>query len=171
MMLTSAYSRLVLPALLVASVMLASSTLMAGDDETIQELIAKAQATPGEQAELYAKVARKQVELANDHFNEGDAAKAQAAVRDAVIYAQKALDSAKQTRKRLKQTDITLRKASRRLSDVARSLTFEERPPVNQAVDQIEEIREQILGIMFGDKKKSATPAPPAEEPKSRVLP
>lgn len=171
MTLQSAYSRLMFPALLLVSVMLAASALMAGDDETIQELIAKAQATPSAQAELYAKVSRKQVELANDYFNQGDSAKGQAAVRDAVTYAQKALDSARQIPKHLKQTDITLRKTSRRLNDVARTLAFEERPPVTQAVDQIEDIREQILAIMFGGKKKSETASPPSNEPKSKVLP
>ena len=160
----SVYFRLMFPALLVLGVTLVSSTLMAGADETIQQLIAKAQSDRDEQAEIYAKVARKQVELANDHFNQGDAAKAHAAVRDAVNYAQKALDAAKQVRKRLKQTDITLRKTSRRLADVARTLTFEERPPVTQAVEEIEDIREQILEIMFGGKKKSQTKAPTQEQ-------
>ena len=166
-----AYVRCMAPALLVLGVMMASPSSLAADEETIQELIAKAQSQPDQQAELYAKVARKEVELANDHFNEGDAAKAQAAVRDAVSYAQKALVSAKQTKKRLKQADITLRKTSRRLADVARSLAFEDRPPVNQAVDEIEAIREQILDLMFGGKKKSETATPPSDESKSRVLP
>lgn len=166
-----AYVRCMAPTLLVLGLMLASPSLLAGDEETIQELIAKAQSEPDQQAELYAKVARKQVELANNQFNQGDTAKAQAAVRDAVSYAQKALVSAKQTHKRLKQADITLRKTSRRLADVARSLAFEDRPPVNQAVDEIEEIREQILELMFGGKKKSETSAPPPDENKSRVQP
>jgi tetratricopeptide (TPR) repeat protein len=168
-MLTTGYARLLFPVLLILGVMLASSTLLAGDEETIQELIAKAQSEPDQQSELYAKVARKQVEVANDHFNQGDPAKAQEAVREAVSYAQKALVSAKERRKRLKQTDITLRKTSRRLADVARSLAFEDRPPVSQAVDEIEEIREQILDIMFGGKKKSDKKTPDQDESKSQV--
>ena len=166
-----AYVRCMFPPLLVLGVMVTSPSLLAGDEETIQELIAKAQTEPDQQAELYAKVARKQVDLANDAFIKGDTTKAQAAVRDAVSYAQKALVSAKQTKKRLKQADITLRKTSRRLADVARSVTFEDRPPVNQAVDEIEAIREQILELMFGGKKKSDTTAPPVDENKSRVQP
>jgi hypothetical protein len=47
---------------------------------------------------------------------------------------------------------------------VARTLTFEERPPVTQAVEEIEDIREQILEIMFGGKKKSQTKAPTQEQ-------
>jgi len=169
-MLMTSHARFIFPALLALGVMLVSSALLAGDEETIQQLIAKAQSEPDQQAELYAKVARKQVEVANDHFNQGDATKAQAAVREAVGYAQKALVSAKARKKRLKETDITLRKASRRLSDVARSLAFEDRPPVTQAVDEIEEIREQILEIMFGGKKKSDNKRPAQDESKSQVF-
>lgn len=171
MMLMSTKNRLRFLVSVVIGAILACSTLLAGDEETLQELIAKAQTPSEKQPELYAKVARRQVEVANDHFNQGDAAKAQAAVRDVVAYAQKALDSAKQGRKRLKQTDITLRKTSRRLADVARTLSFEERPPVTQAVEQIEEIRDQILDIMFSGKKKSGVTAPSPEGTKSQVLP
>ncbi|MCI0352545.1 MAG: hypothetical protein L0Z53_24260 [Acidobacteriales bacterium] len=168
MFITVRLSRL---ASLAIAAILASSTLLAGDEETLQELIARAQTPSDQQPELYAKIARRQVEVANEHFNQGDANKAQAAVRDVVAYAQKALDSAKQGRKRLKQTDITLRKTSRRLADVARSLSFEERPPVTQAVEQIEEIRDQILDIMFGGKKKPDPKAPGTGGSKSQVLP
>lgn len=149
-----------LPPALLVMVLLGGSSLLVADDESLEELLAKAQTSRDQQAELYAKVARRQVEIANQHFNNGEVDKAQAAVQDVVGFAQKALDSAKQVRKRLKQTDITLRKTSRRLADIAGTLAFEYRPPVNRAVKEIEVIRMQILDIMFGPAKKSEKRSP-----------
>lgn len=134
------------------------------DEETFQELLAKAQAPGDRQAELYAKLARRQVEIADDHFNKGEVAQGQAAVKEIVNFAGKALQSAKQAKKRLKQTEITLRKTSRRLADVAKTLAFEERPAVNQAVQEIEEIRNQMLELLFGPTKKSEKGNRPAAD-------
>jgi hypothetical protein len=137
-----------------------------GGDNTIEELIAKAKASRDHRAELYAKVARRKVEVASDHFATGEVAQAHAAVQEAVSFAGQALDSAKQVRKRLKQTDITLRKTSRRLTDVAGTLAFEDRPAVNQAAKQIEDIRIQVLELMFGPTRRSQNNSPNNEERK-----
>ena len=135
------------------------------DDESIEELLAKARESRDHQAEIYAKVARRQVEVANGLFVDGDPAKAHAAVDEAVKYAGMALESAKQTRKRLKQADITLRKTSRRLSDIAGTLAFVDRPAVNDAVKQIEALRMQLLEVMFELNGKSEK-KPSGEDPK-----
>jgi hypothetical protein len=145
--------RPVLPALL--AVLLAAPLPAFADDESFQELLAKAQAPGDRQAELYAKLARRQVEVANEHFNKGEVAQGHAAIKEIVNFAGKALASAKQARKRLKQTEITLRKTSRRLADVGKTLAFEDRPAVNQAVEEIEGIRDQVLELLFGPTKKS----------------
>ena len=145
--------RLTVCALLVS--MVAAALPVVADDESFQELLAKAQAPGDRQAELYAKLARRQVEIADDHFNKGEVAQGHAAVKEIVNFAGKALESSKQAKKRLKQTEITLRKTTRRLADVAKTLAFEERPAVNQAVQEIEEIRNQMLELLFGPTKKS----------------
>jgi YesN/AraC family two-component response regulator len=135
------------------------------DEETIEELLAKAKESRDQQAEIYAKVARRHVEMANDYFLKGEVEKAHSTVDEAVKYAAKALEAAKQTRKRLKQTDITLRKTSRRLSDIAGTLAFADRPAVNEAVKKMEELRMQLLEVMFELNGKSEN-KPSAEDPK-----
>jgi len=82
-----------------------------------------------------------------------------------VKYAAQALEAAKQTHKRLKQADITLRKTSRRLSDIAGTLAFADRPAVNDAVKQIEELRMKLLEVMFELNGKSEK-KPSGEDPK-----
>jgi hypothetical protein len=158
--------RLLTCALLVA-VLGAGSRLFA-DDETFEELLARAQAPGDRQAELYAKLARRQVEIANEHFNKGEVVQGHTATKEIVNFAGKALQSAKQAKKRLKQTEITLRKTSRRLADVAKTLAFEDRPAVNQAVEQVDEIRDQVLELLFGPTRKPGKSNAPDPRPEAQ---
>lgn len=157
--------RLQLPVALTIAIAFTCFIPAFADEESIEELLAKAKESRDRQAEIYAKVARRQVELANGLFVDGEAAKAHAAVDEAVKYAAQALEAAKQTHKRLKQADITLRKTSRRLSDIAGTLAFADRPAVNDAVKQIEELRMQLLEVMFELNGKSEK-KPSGEDPK-----
>jgi hypothetical protein len=122
------------------------------DEEPIEKMIARADVRSDDQALHCADVARREVEIANQYYTSGDVPKAVDAVNLAVTYSQKALDAAKRTHKKLKETDLTLRKTSRRLSDVGQTLNFEDKPVVKDAVEKIEQTRSQILGLMFGQK-------------------
>lgn len=122
--------------------------------ETLEQLIAKAEAAHDKQAEAYANVARREVEVANDYFNTGAADKAHAAVNDAVAYAEKSLQAARTTHKKLKETDMILHRTSRRLNDVNLTLAFEDRASVKAAAERIEEIRLQILNLLFAPPEK-----------------
>ncbi len=130
----------------------ASAGLAASDEEPIEKLIARADVRSDNQAEHCADVARREVEVANQRYTNGDVQKAVEAVNMAVTYTQKALDAAKRTHKRLKETDLTLRRTSRRLSDVGQTLAFEDKPVVKEAVEKIEQARSQILTLMFTQK-------------------
>lgn len=119
------------------------------DDEPIEKLIARAETRSDSQAEHCADVARREVEIANQYYTNGEVPKAEEAVKMAVSYSHKALEAGKRTHKKLKETDITLRKTSRRLADVGQTLAFEDKPVVKDAVEKIEEIRSELLNIMF----------------------
>jgi hypothetical protein len=122
------------------------------DEEPVEKLIARADVRSDDQAAHCADVARREVEIANQYYTTGDVQKAVDAVNLAVSYSQKALEAAKRTHKKLKETDLTLRKTSRRLSDVGQTLAFEDKPVVKDAVDKIEQARSQILALMFAPK-------------------
>jgi len=130
----------------------ASAGWAASDEEPIEKLIARADVRSDNQAEHCADVARREVEVANQRYTNGDVQKAVEAVNMAVTYTQKALDAAKRTHKRLKETDLTLRRTSRRLSDVGQTLAFEDKPVVKEAVEKIEQARSQILTLMLTQK-------------------
>lgn len=124
-------------------------------DEPLEQLKAKAATSSGgEQGVLYAQVAREEVELANQHFTEGNIEQGHAAVREAVAYAEKAGKAARSSKKKMKQTEMSLRRTARRLSDIGKTLALDDRPAVEQAVKELEHIQDQLLDAMFGEGKR-----------------
>jgi hypothetical protein len=69
-----------------------------------------------------------------------------------VAYSDKARDASIRTGKRLKDTEIAMRKMAARLRDIKRSLAFEDQAPVATAVDRLEQMRTELLSHMFGKK-------------------
>jgi len=129
--------------------LLLSALAAARDDEPIEKLIERANSAGDHKAELYAKVARREVEIANEEFVKGEVQQAFAAVKAVSEYSDKALQAAHQYRKKLKETELTLRATSRRLNDVEQTLAFEDRPLVKQVVEHVEDIRTDLLHLMF----------------------
>ena len=120
-------------------------------DESISALKAHADsATGSEQAKLCLEYAHRQLADADRLFNEGDVEKGQAEIREVVEYAHKAANAASASGKHLKETEIDLRKLEKRMHDIGESLAFEDRDPVRQAVDEIEQIRSQLMIRMWG---------------------
>ena len=138
-----------------AAVLLVSLACLAMTGETLEELKAKAgAASGGEKAMLCARVAREEVELANQQFTDGNVEQGHAAVRDAVAYAEKARDAARTSKKKLKQTEIAIGRTAHRLNDISRTLALDDRPTVEQAVKELEHIQDQLLDAMFGEGKR-----------------
>ena len=138
-----------------ALLLLAPLVCLALVGETLQELKAKAAAASGgEQAVLCARVAREEVELADQQFVEGNVEQGHAAVREAVAYAEKARDAARTSKKKIKQTEIAIGKTARRLSDIGKTLAIDDRPAVEQAVKELEHIQDQLLEALFSERKK-----------------
>ena len=124
-----------------------------GFDESLKALEARAEAArPQDQPALYTEIAERQVVAADHLYNAGRVDDAVAAVKDVVKYSEKARDAAVKTGKRLKQTEIVVRKMAAKLRDVKRSLSFEDQPPVQEAVDHLESVRTDLQAHMFGSK-------------------
>ena len=133
-----------------AIVFLLSSMALAAN-ESLPALKARADAAHGgEQAKLCLEYAHRLLEDANALFTSGDVEKAQREVGEVVEYGRKAADAASSSGKHLKQTEIDLRKLSKRLRDIAATLAVEDRPPLQKAVDDLEQIRSDLLARMFG---------------------
>ncbi len=106
----------------------------------------------GEQAKLCIEYAHAELEHANDLFTQGDVDQAQSAVTSVMEYVRKGTSAAKSSGKRLKQTEIELRKLEKRMKDIAESLNLDDRPPILKSVDEIEQLRAGLLTAMFGSQ-------------------
>jgi hypothetical protein len=136
--------------LLFAMIVLLAAGLIAAKNEPLSELKAKAdEARGGDQAKLCLEYAHRELEDANDLFTKGDVEKAQAEIVEVVTYARKGGKAASTSGKHLKQTEINLRELSKRMHDIANTLAFEDRDPLRKAVDEIEQVRSDLLARMF----------------------
>jgi polyhydroxyalkanoate synthesis regulator phasin len=139
-----------------AAIMLgAVISALAHREESIEELKARvAAAKPEDQPKLCIEIARRDVETANTLYGDGRVDEARAAVSEALMYSQKGADAAIQTGKKLKATEIGIRKMAQRLEDIKRTLNFEDQAPVQAAVDRMQELRTALLKKMFGKENK-----------------
>ena len=117
------------------------------------DLKARADAAQGsERVVLCLEYAHRELEQSNTLYTDGDVEKAEAAIQEVVTYSRKATETATGSNKRLKQTEIELRKIKNRMSDIGQSLNIDDRPPVEQAVKELEQLRASLLAKMFGEK-------------------
>ncbi len=127
----------------------------AARDETIEELKSRVEnALPQDRTGLCLQVAERQLRSADKLYRDGEVEQARAAVDDIVTYSEKARDSSTQTKKHLKNVEIAVRKMAERLRDIKRTLAFEDQPPIDHAVQRLEEVRTSLLKQMFSKEKK-----------------
>jgi predicted DNA-binding helix-hairpin-helix protein len=136
-----------LAVLIVASLSLA---LRADTQETIASLKARADAAQGkQQVEVCTEVAQWQAKTLDTAYTDGNIQQAQTALADVVNYGVKAAKAAVETRKRMKQTEIALRRIGERLETIRKTLDLDDRPPVADAVQKLEAARSDLLAAMF----------------------
>ena len=71
-------------------------------------------------------------------------------IQEVVAYSRKAADAATSSGKHVKETEIKLRKLAERMHDIGETLAFEDRQPVRQAVEQLQQIRSDLMVKMWG---------------------
>lgn len=133
-----------------ASCLLAS----AKKDESVAEMKGRIDAArPEEQISLGIQIARKQLDAIAEATKTNNADALQAGLADLLTYAGKASEASLQMNKKLKDTEIALRKIAEKLRDLKRSADFEEQPPLQDASERVENMRTKLLSRMFGKKE------------------
>lgn len=136
-------------------VVLGCGPAAANKDESLPELMQRADSARAEQrVNLSVEVARRQLHSADELFKNANIDAARSALKDVVKYSENAHDAAAESGKRLKDTEIALRKMAAKLRDIQRTLNLEDQPPVQAAVDRLEVMRTDLLSRMFGKKSK-----------------
>jgi hypothetical protein len=134
---------------------LGSSLAAFSEEETVSQLVTHADAAPLEQQpELYTKIAERQLKSADHLYDQGKMEEAGTCVKDVVTYSEKATDTSIRSGKRLKNTEIALRKMSSRLRDIQRTVNFDDQAPLKAAADRLEDLRTNLLSRMFSKEKK-----------------
>ena len=101
----------------------------AKEPETIDQLKARAEAADiTKQPELYSKLAKQQLEAANDAYST-NADQARSLVNQVADSAEKASSASLKSNRREKKTEIDLRQLAKRMDDVAHTWAFEDREP------------------------------------------
>lgn len=134
---------------------LSTLTALAAKEETVDDLIARAKsARLEEQPRIYVDIAELQLKTADNSYTAGKVEEGQAAVENLVKYSEKAREASIKSGKRVKNTEIAVRKMAARLRDIKRSLAFEDQAPVQSAIDHLEKMRTDLLNRMFSKEKK-----------------
>jgi len=125
------------------------------EQKTIEQLKAEAEkAEGGNQAKLYAEIARQMVDVANQQFTLGYSDKGQATVQEILQYAGKAHDLALSARNNRKEVEIHLRQTQRHLESVKRTLSADDRPALEAAEAKLAQFRQDLLDAMFAPKQE-----------------
>lgn len=124
------------------------------DDKTIDQLKAEAEHADSNQAKVSAEVAEKLVAVANKQFTDGESVKGHATVQEILEYATRARDLAIKNRKKMKDTEIHLRRCRHALENMRRTLAAEDRPAVEAVEKKLEQFGQDILEAMFAPPKK-----------------
>jgi hypothetical protein len=125
------------------------------EEKTVDQLKAEAEhAEPGQQGRLYAEIADKLVAVADKQFTDAESVKGHATVQEVLQYATKAHDLAIQTRKKMKETEKSLRDCRRRLENMRRTLAAEDRPSIEGVEKRLEKLTEEVLESMFAPPNK-----------------
>ncbi|MCU1271316.1 MAG: hypothetical protein JWN74_2610 [Acidobacteriaceae bacterium] len=131
----------------------ASSVCSARQQESIEQLMAKADAaSSGQQADLCLEVAERETKLTIEAFKAGRVEDGRASLQQIMKYADKAHSAAIHSGKRLKHTEIKMRQIAGHLRDLKSNVDADDQPIVQAVVDKLEEFRTQILKSMFGSK-------------------
>lgn len=120
------------------------------DEPTVEQLKASVSAAKvGDKAKICVQIAQKQLNESDRLYAASDYEKAQAALMDVVTYSELARDYAIQSHKYQKQTEIAVRGMTRKLSEILHSLGQGDQPPVEDALNRLERVRDDLLATMF----------------------
>ena len=141
--------------LVIVGIVLIAAAAQARTEEALDTLKQRADtARIEDRPALCVDVAERQLKAADQLYTSGKSEEAGAAVTDVVNYSTQATEAATKTGKKLKATEIALRKMADKLRDIKRTLAFDDQAPVEAAASRLEALRSQLLKRMFEKKGK-----------------
>ena len=132
-----------------------SASSLARQDETLQELVARAEAsTADKQPPLYMEAAERQ-RVAAVAAMKGEQWKVFFAdLQDVVKFCDRAQAAAIGSNKRLKETEIKIRRIATALKETKMDVGVDDQAAVQAAIDALERFRTELMSKMFAPKKR-----------------
>jgi len=131
------------------------ASLVAAKEQTLEELKARVSSTSvGDRPQLCLQIAERQLDDADKLYTAFDSEKAQLALTDVVTFSELARDYSLQSRKHQKQTEIAVRKMTRKLNDLKHVVSRDEQVAVQNAIDRLQRVRDDLLLAMFPKGQK-----------------
>jgi len=134
-------------------------------DETPDKLRSRiaAEHDPVQRARLEVHLADMTLDQTCRQYAEGDVEKGEARLKDMLSLSEHAYDDLFSTKRDprskpagFKESEILMRQFARKLEDLRTSLPFEDRPPVEKALERVREMHEDLLlGLMRVHKKEN----------------
>lgn len=141
---------------LVLAFLVVPCALSARDEPTIDELKARLASTNvPDRPPLCIRISERQLDEANGLYAAGNIEKWKAALGDVLSFAELARDYSIQSHKHEKQSEIAIRKETRKLADLKHTVSHDDQEQVQNTVDGLEKARNDLLLAMFpkGGKK------------------
>jgi hypothetical protein len=88
-------------------------------------------------------------DLAGQQFNSGDSLQASETLKLVQQYAEKIHTGVADDSKKLKDAELLMRRTSFRLRDILSEASYEDRPPLEATLKQVNQVREQLLMQVF----------------------
>jgi hypothetical protein len=132
-----------------------SASPMAAKEQTLDELKARlSSASVGDRPQICLQIAERQLDDADKFYTAFDSEKAQVSLTDVVTFSELARDYSIQSHKHQKQTEIAVRKMTRKLNDLKHVVSREEQVAVQNAIDRLQRVRDDLLLAMFPKGQK-----------------
>ncbi len=127
------------------------SVCASGAELTLEDRKARADhARGGDKAKLALEYSEHAADAANKDYADGNFEHARVLLKDVADYSEIAASAAFDSGKRVKQTEIGLRKLVNQLVNVKRSVEFEEQHEVQAAIDAVNDARSRLIEKLFG---------------------
>lgn len=123
---------------------------MAAKDQSVDELKARLSSTSiGDRPQLCLQIAAMQLNDADKFYSALENEKAQSDLTDVVAFSELARDYSIQSHKHQKQSEIAVRKMTRKLNDLKHLVSREDQTAVQNAIDRLQRVRDDLLLAMF----------------------
>ena len=120
------------------------------DEPTVDGLKARiSSASAGEKPRLCVQVAQRRLDEVDKLYAAGDSDNAQAALTDVVAYSELARDYSIQSHKYQKQSEIAVRRMTRKLTDLLHTLAQPDQGAIKDAVARLGRVSDDLLASMF----------------------